>query len=490
MFSSLSRSCLFTLILATWLVLSGCKTLQPLPLPEERRLPGSFRTYTDTSLPVLQYRDIFTDPNLQALIDTALHNNYDLKAGVQRIRMAAASTRIARAALLPTLNGVASGSVDRYGKYTMNGVGNFDTNLSPNIDKDQRVPNPVPDFFVGFRSSWEADIWGKLNDRRKAAYSRYLASRKGQQWFRTQLVAQVADLYYQLAALDKQAEILGRNITLQKKGVEIMEAQLAGGRATALAVRQFRAQLLRTQGSQYEIRQEMVRVQNDLNALLGRFGEAIRRDTAALHLQLPARLNAGQPATLILNRPDVQEAELELLATKADVQAARKAFLPSLNFDAYASFNAFRLPLLFRGSSLAAGILGGLSAPLLNRGAIKGNFATANAAQLNAFYQYQQQIVQAYQEIATQLAAIHNYEQAFGYKSREVAELREALTTANDLYLAGYATYLEVVVAQGSVLSAEMEQVDIKRQWFSALINLFRATGGMTEVPPAEDLQE
>ncbi|MDO7744125.1 MAG: TolC family protein, partial [Pedobacter sp.] len=174
-------------------------------------------------------------------------------------------------------------------------------------------------------------------------------------------------------------------------------------------------------------------------------------------------------------------AELELRAAKADVEAARKALLPSFTLDAYSGFNAFKLPLLFSPGSLASGVLGGLTAPIFNRGALKNGNRIANAGQLSAFYNYQRTILQGYQEVSTQLSAIDNYKHAYQFKTREVKELKTALSTANELYLAGYASYLEVIVAQGSMLNAEIEQVGLKRDSYTTLINLFRALGGITK---------
>jgi NodT family efflux transporter outer membrane factor (OMF) lipoprotein len=460
------------------LAFSGCKTIKPTAMPQTEQMPERFGQETTAPVPVLNWKDVFNDEELAALIDTALNNNYDLKSGAQRIIVAGANTRLARASMLPSLNASITAGTDRFGKYTLNGVGNYDTNLSPNINADQRIPGPTPDYFVGFRSSWEIDVWGKLSKRKEAAYSRLLATEMGQKWLNTQVVTQVANLYFELIALDKQAEILKRNIALQKKGVDIIVAQMAGGRATALAVSQFKAQMMATQGKEFEIKQAITQTENELNQLLGRYPSKIARDTSAITKVLPHRIYAGIPSQVILKRPDIQEAELELRAAKADVSAARKALLPSFTLDAYSGYNAFKLPLLFSPGSLASGVLGGLTAPIFNRGAIKNGNRIATAAQLTAFYNYQQRILQGYQEVSTQLSAIDNYKRAYQLKTNEVGELKTALATANDLYLAGYATYLEVIVAQATVLNAEMEQVNLKRQSYAALINLFRALGG------------
>jgi multidrug efflux system outer membrane protein len=459
------------------ITVAGCKTTEPSALPALTKMPGTFTDSLQAPSTVLSWKDVFIDNNLKTLIDSALINNYDLKSGLQRILIAEANMKLSKASLLPSLSAELNGGVDKFGRYTMNGVGNYDTNLSPNINGDQRIPDPTGDYFMGFRSSWEIDIWGKLSKRKQAAYNRYLASTKGQQWYRTQLVAQVANMYFELVALDRQMKILNSNIKLQQKGVEIIEAQLAGGRATSLAVSQFRAQMLSTEGKQFEIKQAIKRIENELNSLLGRYPEKINRDTAAINQVLPSMVYAGIPSEVLLRRPDIQEAELKLKAAKADVQAARKAMLPSLTLNAYSGFNSFKLPLLLSPGSLASGVLGGLTGPIFNRGTLKNGKVVATAAQLNAFYNYQQHIIQGYQEVSTQLGAIHNYKEAYQLKTKEVTELKQALSTANDLYLAGYANYLEVIVAQGSVLNAEMEQVSLKRQSYAALVQLFRALG-------------
>ncbi|RYD89544.1 MAG: TolC family protein, partial [Sphingobacteriales bacterium] len=311
------------------------------------------------------------------------------------VLVAGLNLRLSRSKLYPSLSAGISAGLDHYGDYTMNGVGNYDTNFSDNLNDKQRIPSPTPDYFAGFRSSWEIDIWGKLSEKKRAAYNRYLSSQAGLQWYKTQVISQVAELYYELTALDKRLEILRRNINLQNKGLEIVEAQMAGGRATALAVSQFKAQRMATQGRQFEIRQAINRIENELNLLLGRYRGKPGRDTSAITKVLPRKIYAGIPAKVILSRPDVREAELQLAASKADVNAARKAFLPSLTIDAYAGYNSFKLPLLFSPASMAAGLLGGLSAPLLNRAALKNSSLVANSAQLSAFYNYQGRIIKA-----------------------------------------------------------------------------------------------
>jgi outer membrane protein TolC len=288
----------------------------------------------------------------------------------------------------------------------------------------------------------------------------------------------VASRYYELLALDNQLRIIARNIELQRRGLEIVEAQMAGGRATALAVRQFKAQVLNTQGAEIDIRQSIISTENELNNLLGRFPEPIARDTSIIAKVVPQQIGAGIPSEVLLRRPDIQQAELELVAAKADISAARKAFLPSLNLNPYVGLNAFKAPLLLSPGSIATGLATSFAAPLINRRGILSGVNVANAEQATAFYNYQKNIVQGYQEVVTQLQSIENLKRSYDLKVQEVETLTEAVATANDLYLAGYASYLEVIVAQGSVLQAEIEQTNIKREIFTSMINLYRALGG------------
>lgn len=460
------------LLVLTMTGLGACSLPKQAMLPAARPLPAEGK---DT-LTLRGFNQVFDDPQLRALIDTAFQRNNDLLAAAQKIRAAEASLLIAKNAALPSLDVSASAGVEKYGDYTMNGVGNYDTNLSPNISKDQRIPRNVPDYFIGLRSSWEIDLWGKLKSRKKAAYSRFLASREGQRLLRTQVVAGIAGIYYELAALDQELKIIERNIVLQESAVATVNVQKAAGRATELAVQQFTAQLLSTQGLEYNIRQQISMLENRLNALLGRFPAPIARtaDTS-----LPHTVKGGIPAYLLLQRPDVRQAELELAAGRADVEAARAAFLPSLTLTPYAGFNAFKANLLFQTpASLAWGVAGGITAPIFNKRQLRSQFNISTASAMTAFYHWQQTVVNGYEEIATALNKVENQERVYELKNKEVAVLKAAVETASTLYSTGYASYLEVITAQKNVLEADLALVTTRREVYQGLVQLYRALGG------------
>ncbi|WP_291916972.1 efflux transporter outer membrane subunit [Chitinophaga sp.] len=456
----------------------ACSTQKEVQLPERITVPVS-STSTGDTLSLQHFSQVFSDPHLRALIDTALHRNFDLLSAAQRVTTAQANLMMAKNAWLPTLNVALSAGVDKYADYTLNGVGNFDTNLSPNINKDQRIPGPTPEYFAGLRSSWEIDLWGKLKSQRQAAYARFLGSQQGRRLLTTQIVAGVSGLYYELVAMDNELAIIQRNIKLQETAVATVHIQKDGGRATELAVQQFTAQLLSTQALEFGVKQEIAALENQLNALLGRLPQTITRSHPKELQTLPGAIQQGIPGHLLLQRPDVQQAELELQAAKADVKAARAAFLPSFTITPYAGFNAFKAGLLFQSpASIAWGAAGSLMAPVFNKKQLKAQYNISTAGAFTAFYDYQQAIVNGYQEIASALNKVDNQQQAFALKNKEVLVLQEAVSTANVLFTTGYANYLEVITAQKNVLEAELALVTTRRNVYQGMVSLYRALGG------------
>jgi outer membrane protein TolC len=281
-----------------------------------------------------------------------------------------------------------------------------------------------------------------------------------------------------LLALDQELVIVQRNVKLQEEALEIVKVQKEGGRATELAVQQFNAQLLNTKSIEYSIRQERVSTENELNALAGNYPQHIVRDTARAMKGLGATIAAGVPAALLSNRPDIRQYEFQLQAAQENVVAARKAFLPSLVISPYAGLNAFTPGLLFKGGSATYGVLGGITAPFFRQGELRVQYTIANAANREAVFQYQQTLLDAYSEVVTNLSAVQNTRASWQMKDQEVTQLREAVVTARDLYLSGYANYLEVITAQKNVLEAELQLARQQRDIYVAQVQLYRSLGG------------
>lgn len=470
-----SISCFFILCL-----LFSCRISKPVPMPEIHSQPSRFSDGdTSSSIGMISWRKFFEDQYLVALIDEALRNNPDLLAAFEQTNLARANLSLANGVLVPTLDAVATAGAEKFGDYTMNGVGNFDTNLSPNIDKNQQIPtHPTPDYFLGLRSSWEIDIWGKLKNQKKSAASRLLASEKGRQFLSTNLVADVAASYFELLALDNELLIIRKNIQLQETAVELVKVQKEGGRATELAVQQFEAQLLHTKALSDFTLQQINILENHLNNIAGRYPQAVVRDTNILKKTLPLSLKTGLPTAMLIRRPDIQEAEFELQAAKTDVLAARAAFFPSLSLNPYIGMNAFKLDLLFNPGSFAWGFVAGLMAPIYNQNRIRAGYAMANSNNKIAIYNYQKRLLSSYGEVNTILKGIDYNKEALRFKQDEVDALSAAVSTANDLYVTGYATYLEVITAQKGVLDAELQLTGIKKQLFQSVVDLYHALGG------------
>lgn len=475
------KSLRFLFIVSIAIFLGGCKLAEKVQEPDLAKMPEQFQPALKqpSNQSLLAWREYFTDSSLVIYIDEALKSNLDLKIALQRVNMAGANASMARGSLLPSLSAVTSTGQQRFGEYTMDGVGNFDTNLSANVPSDRRIPVNMPDYYLGLQSSWEVAAWGKLRNKKKAAATRFFASDKAKHLVQTMLVSEVARHYYNLLALDNKLLIIQENILLQQTAVTLIQAQKAAGRATELAVKQFVAQLLNTQSLEALAQQEIIRHENELNLLLGRFPQRIARGESILKQTLPRELQTGIPSQLLIQRPDIRQAELQLLASRLDVKAARAAFLPSINLTAGAGLQSFTTRVLLNTpTSLAYSVLGGLTAPLFNRNMIRAEYSKASASQLESFYAYQQSILNGYQEVATQLNKIDNLQKSFQYKAQEVTTLEEGVATSTDLFVAGFASYLEVVTAQKSVLAAELDAIDTKQHQFNATIDLYRALGG------------
>lgn len=445
-------------------IVTGCKTPKEFQRPASIQLPERDKDIADTSIiSDLSVTAFFSDPYLQVLIDTALQNNWDAEIALQRIEIARADYRKTRSPLLPAVNAVVSAGVNRFSKNSFN--------------PPTKSTNTGFDIFTGLQSSWEIDIWNRLKNRRRASFLRLLSTGQGLKLLRTNLVAEVAQRYYSLLTLDSVQAIVSHNLVLQEEALRVISIQKEGGRATELAVKQFKAQLLNTQSLQIEYRQQMIETENQLNGLLGRLPQPINRSAAVADTFFKSTY-VSIPSALLLRRPDVQQAELDLQAFETDIQVARAAFLPALNLTSYIGLNATDPVKLINPGSIVYGIVGGLTAPLFNRIAIESNYERSMAAAQEAFLNYQKTINASYTEVATNLTLINNLAVMHQLKQQQTKTLQDAVSVSKDLYLAGYASYLEVIIAQGSVLQAELELIFIKNRMYQSQINLYRSLGG------------
>ncbi len=459
----------------------SCKPIQeagntkpPLSMPE------SFSEKNDSAnLAEVKWQTFFEDGNLKALIETGLKNNLDLLKLSQKMEAANANFKFNKNMLLPTADAFVNAGQTKFGKYTMDGVGNFDTNFSPNIEENQKMKVHLPNFHVGLQTSWEIDIWGKLSNKKRSAYAKFLASKEGKNLLLTNLIAEIAITYYELLALDNELNIIQETNVLLQNALDLITLQKQAGEANALAVEQFEAQLLNSKTLETEIKQLLTECENKLNFLMGRFPQPIQRDRNALVKPGSWKKNTGIPSQLLKNRPDIRNAEFELIASKANVKAAKAAFYPSLTLNGHIGFQSFNAALwILYPQSLAYNILGGLAAPLLNRNQIKAAYKISKTEQAEAIFQYQQAIINGFVEVNNQLAAINNMDKALEYKSKEAEILTRSIETSTSLFRSGRANYLEVLMAQKNALNAKLELVNVKQKQLNAFVNMYKALGG------------
>jgi outer membrane protein, multidrug efflux system len=387
----------YRLIIAFLVItLGGCGTLNvDLSIPKND-MPTSFHNKKDpTNIADIQWKEYFVDPLLHKLIDTAISNNIDLQIALQRIEMSRSSVRAATGALMPTMGLGVGSAIRRYGLYTMDGAGNSTTDITPG----QTVPTNLPDLFLGLQSSWEVDIWGKLQNQRSSAMSKFLASIEGTGFVVSNLVADVAIYYNELRALDNELDIIRQTLHTQYESLEVILVQKEVGRATELAVELFKAQVLNTRILEKEVLQKITVTENYINFLLGRYPQPIERTKDEYFTGIPHEITAGVPSQLLANRPDVREAEFQVEASKFDLKVAKAAFFPSFNITASFGFQAFNPDFLFVApASIAYTAVGTFVAPLINRNALEAQFNNAEAHQLTAMHNYQKTILNAYVE--------------------------------------------------------------------------------------------
>jgi NodT family efflux transporter outer membrane factor (OMF) lipoprotein len=294
----------------------------------------------------------------------------------------------------------------------------------------------------------------------------------------TNLIAEIADAYYELLALDNLLNIVNQNIDIQSSALKVVKQQKSAARVSQLAVNRFEAQLLNTRNLQYSIKQNLVQTENRINFLTGRFPHPINRNSEKFNELDVDSISAGIPSQLLVNRPDIRQAELELLASRLDVKSARAAFYPSLSLSAGLGFQAFNPSYLVQPESILYNLAGDLTAPLINRNAIRATYNTANAQQIQAIYEYEQTILNAYVDVVNELAKLENYSDSYNTKSQEVEILKQSIKIANSLFNSARADYAEVLLTQREALEAKIELIEIKKKQLNAKVNVYRALGG------------
>lgn len=421
------------------------------------------------------WREFFTDLDLVELIEEGLHNNQDLLITLQEVEIAKSNVTTKRGNLVPSIGYAVGASLDKAGRYTSEGAGNITTDIKPG----KKMPDPLADFQGGFTLDWEVDIWNKLRTEKKSAVARYLSTIEGKNFVLSNLIATIATTYYDLLSLDNQLDVVEEYIQLQKKALEISKVQKEAAAATELAVKQFEAELTKAQASKFLIQQSIVEKENTMNTLLGRYPQPVKRDKKSFMSIVPNTIYTGIPSQLLQNRPDIKQAEYELQAAKLDVKVARKEFYPSLNISAVLGLDAFNPSYLVKTTkSIAYNITTGLAGPLINRSAIVANFKEADARQIEALFQYEKTILQAYIDVSNQLSKISNTDEYYKLKLQESQILTKSIDISSQLFRNSRANYLDVLMVQRDALDAKMDLIQTKDEQLSTVVNIYKSLGG------------
>ncbi len=470
-------SCILRAVTMTTIAL-GCKAPAIVQHHADKNVPLQFEnrtTDTATNIAVVKWKDYFGDPYLNQLIDTALKNNQELLITLQEIEISRNEVLARKGKLRPFVTGRAGAGAEKVGRYTSQGAGDASTEITAG----KEVPEILPDQLLRVNATWEIDIWHKLRTANQAAVTRYLSSIEGKNFLITNLVAEVANSYYELITLDNQLDIVHSTIQLQQNALEVVKIQKQAAAANELAVKKFEAEVLNSQAKEYGILQQIKETENNINLLLARYPQPVQRSKEAYNKPLPAQVTVGVPSQLLQNRPDIKKAELDLSAAALDVKVARAEFYPSLELSASFGLNAFKPSYLVKlPQSLLFSLAGDFAAPLINKSAIKAEFNNANARQLQSLYNYQRTIITACTEVSTQLANIKNLEQNYTLKAKEVDALTQSIVIANELFKYARANYLEVLMTQRDALESRLQLTETRLQQFKAITNIYKALGG------------
>lgn len=445
-----------------------------------KSVPKSFNNSQDSTNSAnntakVNWKNYFNDPYLTTLIDSALQNNQDLNYMIQEIAIAKNEVKARKGAYLPFVGIGARAGVDKVGTYTSQGASDAADNITPN----QRVPSVLPNYLMAVTASWEIDIWKKLRNARKSAVFKYLSTNEGKNFMVTNLVADIANAYYELMALDNQLEILQKNIEIQENALEIVKLEKMAARVTELAVRKFEAEVLKNQSRQYYIVQQITEIQNTINFLVGRFPQPVARNSPNFTTLALDTIRAGIPSQLLENRTDIKQAELQLAAAELDIKVMKANFYPSLVINAGIGYQAFNPRyLLTTPESIIFGIGGDIVAPLINRNAIKAAYLSANARQVQAVYMYQRTILRAHIEVVNQLSNIDNLDKSYQLRAKQVQALTESIEISNGLFRSARATYMEILLTQRDALESKFQLTETKRDQLHAKVNIYRALGG------------
>lgn len=454
------------LVILMAFTLQSCFVAKDYERPKIAETQNLFRTDhlpTDSiSMADVSWKTLFTDVHLNQYIEEGLENNIDIRVALQQIIAAEAYYKQGKAGYLPSLNL----------KATMT-----HQELARNSQFGSFFNGALDQYELSGSLSWEADIWGKIRSNKRAFEAGYLKIVAAHQAVKTQLISSIAATYYQLLALDAQLDITKKTIETRESSVETIKALKDAGQVTQVAVDQNIAQYNNAKALQVDLEAAIFRTENTLSILLGKAPQRFERSSLTEQV-IESDLKLGVPMTLLRNRPDVMAAEYNLIQSFELTNVARSNFYPSLTLTGSGGFQSLDLSELINTNSLFANLVGGVAQPIFNQRRIKTQYEVAKAQQEQALLNFKKSLLVAGNEVSN---ALYNYAaetKKFEFRQNEVEALRNAESNSEELLKNGYATYLDLLTARQSELSAELNVINSKLQQLLSVVNLYEALGG------------
>lgn len=447
--------------------LSSCSVLSKNYRSPEVNVTGLYGTNAVTdSITIAEqpWSEYFSDSLLANLINEGIRGNYDLQIAETRIRAAEAGLKEAKAAYFPDVALI--GQVE----HLRTSTGNHGKDV---------LGYSSSEYTLGITASWELDIWGKLNSRRKAEYATFLGSEAYRNLVQTSLVANIATSYYSLLALDEELRITRRTVELLKENLGVMTKLKEAGTQNGAAVEQSKVTLYETRTRIPELEYQISEMEHTLCTLLGRNPGNIARGTFN-EQSVAGKLHYGVPAQMLALRPDVQEAELAFRSAFELTNAAYASFYPSITLTSgtlgYNGINT--LSQFFRPENMLLNLVGGLTQPLFNRRRLRSELERAKAGQEEALLAFKQTVLAAGQEVTDILTEFNSSVQKNEDRSFQVDAAQKAVDYTQKLLLAGEVDYTEVLTAEEAYLSSQLAKVGDRLQQLLCTVRLYRALGG------------
>ena len=458
----MKKNILYIVLLAV--VVSSCHIYKPYKRPDVNTA-GVYRdpvSATDTlavsdttNMGNLPWEQVFTDPQLQQLIRQGLENNSDLKTAALQVSQAEARLMTSRLSFLPSLSLSPQGTVSSFDKSAAQWT-----------------------YQLPVVASWEIDLFGRLLNSKRAAKTALMQSEAYKQAVRTQVISTVANYYYTLLMLDRQLQISEQTAESWKQNVQMMKDLKVAGSVNEAAVVQSEANYYSIVASLADLRQQISSTENALSVLLGQAPQMIARSTI-VEQQFPAEMNTGIPVQMLSNRPDVRSAEMALAGAYYNTNIARSAFYPNLVISGSAGWTNSAGSVIVNPGKILASAVASLTQPIFGRGANIAQLKIAKAQQEEALIAFQQSILNAGSEVSNALVQYQTAEEKLAQRKEQIKSLEKSVKYTQDLlFLDSSHTYLEVLTAQQSLLSAQLSEVSDNFQRMQSVINLYHALGG------------